>query len=727
MKIKLIQQYDQMDCGPACLTMIANYFGQKYYIEEIRKITFKNRNGVSFLGLIKAGNNIGLKSTAYKLTLEELIELNPKAAIIYWNQNHFVTLVKIKKYKNKYSFIIADPTHSILECSVQEFTRHYIFDNNKGAIIQFSPQKEFFEKKPQKRKIIITSIIINYLKTIKGSLITIFLLLLLGNTINFFFPFLTQLLIDKGVNNSDISIIGYILLSQLFLHVSSLFVEAFNNYIILKTGTKISIQIIGNFLTQLLAIPISFFETKVIGDFQQRIIDNSKIENFLTSNGIIVFISLISFIVFFLMLAYYSIKIIAIFISMTLLSVTWSLYWIKKRKIMDYSQFQQRSQSQSQLYEIIHGISDIKLNNLENTKKQQWESVQTELYQTNRKLLKIDQIQSSGYNLINNIKNITITYISTLFVIKGNITLGQLLAISYITGQLNSPINQLVSFFRSLQDATLSINRLNEVYNEKKEIELLDSHIKYRSLNNNIVIKNLSFYYPNASKTRVLKNINLTIPKGKTTAIVGSSGSGKTTLMKILLKFYNEYDGEIIIGNNLRVINPLLFRKDIGVVMQNGFIYSDTILNNITSYDNNIDNKLLKHVLEVSNLTDYINNLPQKILTKIGSGGNGISEGQKQRILIARALYKKPTYMFLDEATSALDAENENIIHKKLQDEFNNKTVVIIAHRLSTVKNADQIVVLKNGEIIEIGNHSQLVTLKKEYYKLVKNQLELGK
>ena len=262
---------------------------------------------------------------------------------------------------------------------------------------------------------------------------------------------------------------------------------------------------------------------------------------------------------------------------------------------------------------------------------------------------------------------------------------------------------------------------------KKKEIELLDSHIKYRSLNNNIVIQNLSFYYPNASKTRVLKNINLTIPKGKTTAIVGSSGSGKTTLMKILLKFYNEYDGEIIIGNNLRVINPLLFRKDIGVVMQNGFIYSDTILNNITSYDNNIDNKLLKHVLEVSNLTDYINNLPQKILTKIGSGGNGISEGQKQRILIARALYKKPTYMFLDEATSALDAENENIIHKKLQDEFNNKTVVIIAHRLSTVKNADQIVVLKNGEIIEIGNHSQLVTLKKEYYKLVKNQLELGK
>ena len=560
-----------------------------------------------------------------------------------------------------------------------------------------------------------------------------FLLLLLGSALTLVFPFLTEALIDKGVNAKDLNFIFIILLAQLGLFLGSIIFSVFRNWLMLYVGTHLSVTIISDFLKKMLKLPIKFFDTKLMGDFQQRIQDNDRIEEFLTSQSLTTFFSIITFSVFFGVLWYYDVKILLVYFVLTALSIGWSFYWLKKRKILDYFRFQQRSENQESIYEMLNGVTEMKLNQFEDFKIKEWENIQQKLFKLNTRILKLDQVQLSGFEFFNQLKNIIVTFLAATYVVQGSMTLGMLLSISYIIGQMNSPVNQLVGFFRSLQDAKLSLERLNEVQNhdpeENKELKQITTQSNYQKngIEKGIYLKNLSFQYEGPKSPYVLKDINLHIPEGKITAIVGASGSGKTTLMKLLLRFYDPIKGEIFYNyDNILNLSPKSIRENTGVVMQDGYIFSDTIERNIATADKEINKQQLKKAVQIANIEEFVESLPLKYNTKIGAAGNGLSGGQKQRLLIARAVYKNPHYIFFDEATSALDAENEKIIHDNLQQFFKGKTVLVIAHRLSTVKNADQIVVLKKGEIVEIGNHQQLVQNKAEYFNLVKNQLELG-
>lgn len=734
MKLNIIKQKDQMDCGPACLSMIARFYGKSYPLEYLRDNSFITREGVSLLGIIEAANTIGLDTLPTKITLNQIIEEKSSLpCIIHWNQNHFVVLNRITKniVSSNYVFHIADPAHGFIRISKEKFELSWLSDDNKGVALYLEPTDKFHKQNPPEDEKLSLKYILSYLKPHKKQISIMFLLLLLGSGLTLIFPFLTQNLIDNGVNAKNLNIISLILLAQLGLFLGSLTIEIIRNWLMLYVGTKISITIISDFLKKILQLPIKFFDTKMMGDFNQRIQDNERIEHFLTSQSLLTFFSIITFSVFFGVLWYYDFKILLAYFILTVLAVSWSFYWLKKRRVLDYFKFQSRSENQESIYEIINGVTEMKINQFEDFKRNEWEVIQQKLFKINIKILKLDQFQMSGFEFINQLKNILVTFLAATFVVKGKMTLGELLSVSYIVGQMNSPVNQLVSFFRSFQDAKLSLERLNEVQNHPTE-EQLDKHkaiiIPEQNANSTgIKFFNLSFQYEGPKSPFILKNLNFIVPEGKITAIVGASGSGKTTIMKLLLKFYLPTQGKLFYNDDdINCISPKSIRENCGVVMQEGFIFSDTIERNIACGDEQIDKEKLKHAAKIANIEDFIQALPLGFKTKIGSSGNGISGGQKQRILIARAVYKNPHYIFFDEATSALDAENEKIIHDNLQKFFNGKTVVIIAHRLSTVKNADQIIVLKNGKIAEIGNHQKLVKNKADYFNLVRNQLELG-
>ncbi|WBL25750.1 peptidase domain-containing ABC transporter [Zunongwangia sp. HGR-M22] len=729
--MKFSPQHDQMDCGPACLKMIANHHGKDYPIEYLRKNSYLTKEGVSLQGIKLAAQDIGFKTFPTKVSLELLMEKKELLpCILHWNQNHFVVLQKIyrSKFSKKRYFLIADPAHGFIKVQYESFKSNWLSNNTEGVVLYLNPKQSFFEKDPPIEPPFPLKRLLSYLKPYKRQLSLMFLLLMIGSLINIVLPFLTQRLIDDGVNTKDMSVINIILLAQLSLITGTIITEIFRNWLMLYVGTKVSIQIISDFLKKLLSLPINFFETKMIGDFNQRIQDNQRVENFLTSQSLITIFSVISLSTFLIVLLYYDSFILLIYILLTTLSIIWSLVWLKKRRILDYYKFQHKSENQDSLYEIINGVAELKLNNLESYKRNNWKKIQKRLLQINIRLLKVDQFQLSGFNLINQAKNIFVTYFAASYVIEEKMTLGTLLAISFIIGQLNAPISQLINFFRSLQDAKLSLSRLQEVQNhpeeDGKELDVIPT-----SKNNKkgIKIENLSFQYGGPKSSYALKQIDLFIPEGKTTAIVGASGSGKTTLLKLLLKFYRPTHGKIYYNQvDINKISSFVLRGKSGVVMQEGYIFSDTIERNIATSELNISHNRLTKAIKTANIEGFINDLPLKLKTKIGASGNGISGGQKQRLLIARAVYKNPNYLFLDEATSALDAENEKIIHSNLNNFFKKKTAIIIAHRLSTVKNADQIVVLENGCIVEIGNHEELVLNRAKYFDLIKNQLELG-
>ena len=734
-KIILTPQKDQMDCGPACLSMVASVFGKRYPLGYLREHSFITREGVSVLGIKEAANKIGLKGLAAKITLEKLIEKAPLPCILHWNQNHFVVLCGIKKkFLGKgLVFKIADPAHGMVSLSEEDFKKHWLSDGDKGVALLLSPEEEFYTKEPPKEKGLSIKHLFQYLTPYRKQLTIMFALLLLGSGFTLIFPFLTQYLIDKGVSAKDLNIIGIILIAQLALFLGSITIEVIRNWMVLYVGTKLSITIISDFLKKMLKLPLKFFDTKLMGDFQQRIQDNQRIENFLTSESLITFFSIVTFTVFFGVLWYYDYKILLAYVALTVISILWSVYWLKKRKHLDYFRFQQRSENQESIYEILGGVTELKLNQFEDYKRAEWEKIQKKLFKINIRILRLDQFQISGFQFLNQVKNILVTFLAATYVVHGKMTLGELLSVSYIIGQMNSPVDQLIGFFRSLQDAKLSLERLNEVQNhpeeEQNNLLLLPSESKTPSNGTprGVKLSNVYFQYEGPKSPYVLKNVNLFIPQGKVTAIVGASGSGKTTLMKLLLKFYDPIKGSISYnGTVLERISPRSLRENCGIVMQDGFIFSDTIKRNVATGDQKIEEERLIKSVETANVKDFIKSLPLQYNTKIGAAGSGISGGQKQRMLIARAVYKNPHYIFFDEATSALDAENERIIHDNLQEFFKGKTVLIIAHRLSTVKNADQIIVLKKGEVVEQGTHQQLVKDQAEYFHLVKNQLELG-
>ncbi|AIL46943.1 peptidase domain-containing ABC transporter [Elizabethkingia anophelis] len=732
--MEIVIQHDQMDCGPACLAMISSHYGKKISMQFLRDTMFITREGVSVYGLTLAANKIGFNNITAKLNVDDFNnELCP--CILHWNQNHFVVLTKVSKQKfgKKLKYTIIDPGYGYMQLTKDEFASSWVTDDNKGIALFLEPTQEFYNSTfPQERKISL-KYIFRYLKPYRKSMLWIILLLLVSSITTVVFPILTQKLVDDGVSKNDLNIVGVILLAQLAFFLGNMIADALRNWLTLVIGTKINIKIIADFLKGLFKLPMKFFEIKMMGDFNQRFQDHDRIENLLTTQSVITYFSFITFSVFLGILWYYDVRILLLYSLCTSLSVAWSLVWMKKRKILDYFRFQIRAKNQQSVYEIISGMPEIKLNQFENAKSDEWEAIQQELYKVNIRILKLDQTQTLGFEFINQLKNIIVTFLACLYVIKGNMTLGALLSVSYIIGQMNAPLAQFIGFFRSLQDAKLSFARLNEI--EDHPIEESDRMIAldtkpskvHRKSERGILLNNVSYQYEGPESSFVLDKINAFIPEGKVTAIVGASGSGKTTLMKLLLRFYDPTEGTIEYNkNNILDISPRDLRTNCGVVMQDGYIFTDSIERNITTGERDIEKRRLNRAVKIANIKSFIDELPLGYGTKIGAAGNGISGGQKQRVLIARAVYKNPHYIFFDEATSALDAENEKIIHDNLQSFFKGKTVVIIAHRLSTVKNADQIIVLKQGKIVEEGNHSDLVQRKGEYFNLVKNQLELG-
>lgn len=714
-----------MDCGPACVQMVARHYGRHYTLETLRQKCHISREGVSLLGISEAAESIGFKTVGARLSFEQLKNEAPLPCIVHWKQRHFVVVHKIRKD----TVFVADPAHGLVKLTAQEFLNGWASTRNEGTnegiALLLEPQPDFYAAEgetPDKAKF---SFILQYLKPYKKLILQLFMGMLLGTLLQLIFPFFSQSIVDYGIGTGNLGFVTLILIAQLTLYAAQTAVEFIRSWILLHISTRINISIISDFLIKLMKLPIGFFDTKMIGDLMQRIGDHRRIEAFLTSSTLNTLFSIVTFVVFAVVLAFYSVRLLAVFLVGSLLYVLWVLVFLKYRRELDYKRFAQASAEQSNLIQLITGMQEIKLNNCEKQKRWEWENIQAKLFKVSIKGLSLSQWQQSGAFFINETKNILISYLSARAVIQGDMTLGMMMAVQTIVGQLNSPIGQIIGFIQSAQDAKISLERLGEIHNKPDETQD-DNKVGLLPDDKSIEIGELTFHYDPLQEA-VLKDLNLAIPEGKVTAIVGMSGSGKTTLVKLLLGFYPPNKGSIRVGGvNLKNVEPKSWRARCGTVMQDGFIFSDSIAKNIAVGEEHIDEERLLHAAKVANIQEMIENLPLGYNTKIGQEGNGISQGQRQRILIARAVYKNPDYIFLDEATNALDANNERVIMDNLQSFFKGRTVVVVAHRLSTVKNADQIVVINHGRITETGNHETLTAKRGEYYELVKNQLELG-
>lgn len=739
------KQADHKDCGPTCLKTIAKHHKKTIPIQELRNLSETTREGSSLLGISEAAEKIGFRSLGVKISLKDLLEA-PLPCILHWNKNHYVVLYEVVKrkmysvkrkrdntfYNIQYTFKISDPAHGLLKYDQEEFLDHWIGKNadentEEGIALLLETTPKFYQTEFDKEERLGFKFLFKYVLKYKKFLWQLVIGLLAASLLQLIVPFLTQSVVDVGIKNQDINFIYLVLIAQLFLFLGRTAIEVIRSWILLHLSTRINISLVSDFFIKLMNLPISFFDVRMAGDILQRINDHRRIERILTTSSLNVLFSMFNLIVFGFVLAYYSWEIFAIFFVGSLLYFGWILLFLNKRRDLDYKRFSQVSQEQSKVIELINGMQEIKLHNAEKQKRWGWEYVQASLFKVSVENLSLEQYQGVGSRFINELKNILITIFSALLVIEGEITLGMMLAISYIVGQLNSPIAQLIEFIRELQDARISLDRLGEIHNKEDEEQQDDEKTHSIPEGSDIIINDVSFRYI-GSDIPVLKNLDLQLPANKTTAIVGVSGSGKTTLMKLLLKFYEPDKGEIKVGSyDLKNVAQKTWRHKCGVVMQEGYIFNDTISHNVAVGVDQIDKKKLSHAVEVANIQTFIETLPLNYNTKIGMEGVGLSTGQKQRLLIARAVYKNPDYLFFDEATSALDSNNEKEIMEKLNKFFIDKTVVVIAHRLSTVKNAHQIVVLDEGKIIEVGDHKSLVKKKGNYYNLVKNQLELGK
>lgn len=730
-KFPFIRQPDAMDCGPACLGMIAGYYGKEYDINGLRQSSFIGREGVSLLGISRAAENIGFRTIGGRITFKDLAEKEVLPCIAHWKQEHFVVVYSIKREKSGYDIYVADPGKGLIKYSLEEFCNGWISTKTegeeKGIVLLLEPTAGFYEKdgdviKGKNRLGFLWKYLVKYRRFFTQLIIGLFV----GSIIQLVFPFLTQAIVDTGIHGKDIGFVWLILIAQTMLLFSRTAIDFIRRKILLHISTRINISLISDFFIKLMKLPMKFFDTKLTGDLLQRIEDHRRIEHFLTSQTLNMLFSVFSFVVFGIVLFIYNVPIFFVFLCGSMFYGLWIMFFLKKRRILDYKYFEQQGINRNVVYQLITGMQEIKLQGCEQRMRWEWEDVQADLFDVNVKSLSLQQTQEAGSIFINELKNIVITVLAASSVINGNLTLGMMLAIQYIIGQLNSPVEQLIGFIYSWQDVSISLDRMNEIHTRKNEED------ENRSMNNlpeerSFKIENLCFKYDGASPDYVLDNINLYIPQGKVTAIVGASGSGKTTLVKLLLGYYEPNEGKIEIGKaDLSKFSLSWWRSQCGAVMQDGYLFSDSIAKNIAISDDNIDLDRLQYAARIANIADYIESLPLGYNTKIGQDGQGISQGQRQRILIARAVYKNPPFIFLDEATNALDANNERAIVENLAKFYKDKTVVVVAHRLSTVRNADRIVVLDGGKIEETGTHDELTLRKGKYYELVKNQLELG-
>ena len=721
-------QHDQMDCGPTCLRMIAAFYGKHYTLNEMRERSFITHLGVSMLGISMAAENLGFHTIGVQISFWQLVKEARLPCIVHWNQQHFVVVYRITQ-KNVW---IADPFAGKIKYSKEEFCHCWLSAKedgiDTGVALLLEPTPEFYVSKDdeEREKYNAFSFLYAYLRPYKHLIGQLLLGLLLGSMIQLMLPFLTQSIVDFGINNQNLSFIYLILIAQLMLSFSSSAVEFIRGWILLHLGTRINIALISDFLIKLMKLPMGYFDTKMTGDILQRINDHTRIQNFLTGSSLSVVFSTFNIVVFGIVLLLYNWMIFLIFMGGSVLYVAYVWLFMKKRAELDHKRFAQQSANQSTVVQLVNGMQEIKLSACEQQKRWEWERIQAQLFKVNIRSLALRQYQDSGAVLINQTKNIIITVLVASLVVRGEMTLGMMLSVQYIIGQLNSPVNDLITFARDMQDARLSMNRLGEVRDKPDEEEPTKQLIREIPVGKDLRIENLSFKYDPLSEFPTLDNINLEIKAGKQTAVVGMSGSGKTTLVKLLLGFYPPASGQILLGDTpLENYSIREWRKQCGVVMQDGFIFSDSIAGNIAPGVEQIDKERLRHAAEVANIHGFIAELPLGYNTKIGQEGHGLSQGQKQRILIARAVYKNPEFIFFDEATNALDANNERIIMENLQKFFEGRTSVVVAHRLSTVRNADRIVVIEQGHIAEMGTHEELTVKKGIYYRLVKNQLEL--
>ncbi|MFP3860384.1 MAG: peptidase domain-containing ABC transporter [Bacteroidales bacterium] len=721
------QQHDAMDCGPACLRMVAKHYGKNFTLQTLRDRSYITREGVSMLGISDAAESIGFRTMGVRISWEQLVSEAPLPCIAHWKQNHFVVVYKIKNDK----VFVSDPARGRITYPKDEFMRGWATTEEdgekKGLCLLLEPSPDFYAQEDEKPDKSGFKFLFSYLKPYRKFITQLILGLLIGSMLQLVLPFLTQAVVDKGISNQDLSFVTLIIIAQLVLIVGRTTVNFIRSWILLHLSTRLNISLISDFLIKLMKLPVAFFNTKITGDLIQRIQDHRRIENFLTTQTLNTLFSFVNLIIFGIVLGIYNLNILLIFFIGSGLYVGWILLFMKRRRELDHRRFAQLSDNQSNLIQLITGMQEIKLQNCEKQKRWEWESIQARLFRVNIKGLSLQQYQQAGGVFINEVKNVIIIYIAAKAVIEGSMTLGMMMAVQFIIGQMNSPIQQLINFLHTSQDAKISLERLGEIHNKDDEEDLTTPKVSILPEKADLNIDSLYFQYEGPHSPYVLEDINLKIPENNVTAVVGASGSGKTTLIKLLLGFYPPVKGNIKIGDiYLNNFSNRVWRDKCGVVMQDGYIFSDTIANNIAVSDETVDKELLLHAVKTANIQDYVESLPLGYNTKIGKDGVGLSQGQQQRILIARAVYKNPDYLFFDEATNALDANNERIIMENLNEFFEGRTVVVVAHRLSTVKNADQIVVLDKGNIVERGTHTELAKKKGAYYELVKNQLELG-
>jgi ATP-binding cassette subfamily B protein len=722
-----------MDCGPTCLRMVAKYYGRSISLDYLRNKAQYGKEGVSLLGLAEAAESIGLKSVGAKLTFEQLVNDARLPAIIHWNQYHFVVLTP---HSTTTKLIIADPANGLVTLNREDFIKFWIStnetDGNKGIalLLETTPAFKEIDYSTDDKQTTNTfgwQVLLGYLQEHKAYFFQIFLGLFIGSLLQVIFPYLTQSIVDTGINTRDIGFIQIVLAAQLMLLFLQTAVEFIRSRILLHISTRINISLLSGFWAKLLRLPMHFFDSKHPGDIIQRVGDHHRIESFLSGTALNTLFSVINLLIFSIVLLSYSAGVFGIFVTGSLLYLVWIQVFLKYRRKLDYNRFGIAAKENNSTMQLVYGMQEIKLNNAENTFRWAWEGLQAALFKISFKSLSLSQYQQTGAFFIHQGKNILISFIVARLVIEGKLTLGMMLAIQYIIGQLNSPIEQLVGFTQQAQDARISLERLNDIHALEDEEPSYKHFIHSLPEEQSIHIKNLSFTYPGAGNEPVLKNISLTIPQGKVTAIAGMSGSGKTTLVKLLLRFYEHYKGNIYLGStDFKNISPKFWRSISGAVMQEPFIFNGNIRKNITVTDERVDEQRLIHACKMANILPFVEALPLGFYTKLGAEGNGISGGQKQRLAIARAVYKNPHFIFFDEATNSLDANNEKVILENMQQFFANRTVIVVAHRLSTVKHADNIVVMDNGEIAEEGTHAELTLKRGKYFELVKNQLELG-
>ena len=767
-------QLDTMDCGPTSLRIIAQYYGKHYSLQTLREKCHISREGVSMLGISDAAEEIGFRTISVKLTWAQLRSVVPLPCIVHWYQRHFIVVYKIRKQKGKWWVYVSDPANGLLKYSEADFLRGWRASTTKvdkeqereleegveyealkieelagqnkkedadssdsevrevvirpaGLALLIEPTPRFYQEKGDEDKRLKIGYLLQYLRPYKSFLIQLGLAMLTASVLSLILPFLTQSVVDTGIGTGNLSFIVMILVAQVVLTLGQMANNLIRNWLMLHMTTRISISLISDFLSKLMRLPIAFFDSKMVGDIMQRIGDYSRIQSFLTGSLLSIAMAVVSFVIYGAVMGGYDITILGVFLLGSVLYVGWILLFMKRRRKLDYMRFQEAAANQSNIVQLINGMQDIKLNNCEKQKRWEWERIQARLFNVSVKGLTLGQTQEVGGTFIDQTKNVVISFLAASAVIEGNMTLGMMVALQYIIGQLNAPLSQFIQFVQATQDAKISLERLSEIQEKDDEEPANEERIREIPENADIEFRHVVFQYDGPHSDKVLNNIDLVIPADKVTAIVGASGSGKTTMLKMMLGFYAPVEGEVTLaGKKISRYSASCWRRECGTVMQEGYVFSDTIADNIGVSDEIPDMKRVRQAAEIANIDTFVEELPLGYNTRIGADGHGLSTGQKQRLLIARAAYKDAKYLFFDEATNSLDANNERTIMERLDKLFKGKTVVIVAHRLSTVKNADNIVVLDHGKIVEQGTHIELTAKRGYYYELVKNQLELG-